>query len=245
MQLDKGRCRRADQGGELAVEAGAVSVDVEHPAAEGVHGQLGGVDDRVCVGVGTESGGGPAERVGSDVTEPFPQVIGGAEAEMAELVETLRARVTPGAISHHQHPDRLDIAVSGLGHRRGAAAEGRSSCLDGVDAVGLAVSAAGLTIRAADLNHRHPGRAQEAGQASPIGAGAFHPDPRQRAERGEPGVQLGETGRRGRERLDAEHAAIGVNCGGDVSVEVSVYPPVIARVSTMMVIAIPSSVQGG
>ena len=40
----------------------------------------------------------------------------------------------------------------------------------------------------------------------------------------EPSVQLGEPGRRRRERLDAEHPAIGVDRGGDMSVEVGVNP---------------------
>ena len=99
-----------------------------------------------------------------------------------------------------------------------AAGPERVGRLDGVDAVGLAVGAAGLTIRATDLDHRHPGRAQEAGQAGPIGAGALNTDPIERAERSQPGVQLGEPGRRRRERLDTEHPAVGVNRGGNVNV---------------------------
>jgi hypothetical protein len=37
-------------------------------------------------------------------------------------------------------------------------------------------------------------------------------------------MQLGEPVARRGERLDAEHAAIGVECGGDVDVEVGVDP---------------------
>lgn len=40
------------------------------------------------------------------------------------------------------------------------------------------------------------------GLGRPVGAGAFHPDPCQRPEPDQPGVQLGEPVRRRRERLD-------------------------------------------
>ena len=43
-------------------------------------------------------------------------------------------------------------------------------------------------------------------------------------KRTQPGVQLGEPGRRRRERLDAEHAAVGVERGGDMDIEVGVDP---------------------
>jgi hypothetical protein len=74
---------------------------------------------------------------------------------MAELVEAFGAGVAPGAVGDEQHPDRLHIAVGGLGHSVRPAAERRSCRLDGVDAVGLAVGSAGLTIRATYLDHRH------------------------------------------------------------------------------------------
>ena len=53
-------------------------------------------------------------------------------------------------------------------------------------------------------------------------------------------MQLGEPGRRRRERLDAEHTAVGVDRGGDVSVEVSVNPAGDRARLYEMVIAIPS-----
>ena len=180
---EQARRGRADEVGELVVEAGAVGVDVEHPAAEGLHGQLGGVHDGVAVGVRAQRGGGLGEGADGDATEPFPQLIGGAEAEMAELVEALDAGVAPGAEGDQQHPDRLHVAVGGLGHRPwpGHCSAARAASTASI-AVGLAVAAAGLTVRAIDLDHHHPDRAQEAGQAGPVGAGALDPDPAQRAE---------------------------------------------------------------
>ena len=70
------------------------------------------------------------------------------------------------------------------------------------------MTAPGLTVRAIDLDHLDPGAAQEAGQAGPIGAGALHPDPIERAEPAQPAVQLGEPAGGRRERLDAQHTAV-------------------------------------
>jgi hypothetical protein len=143
---------------------------------------------------------------------------------MAELVEALDARIAPRAVSDQQHPDRFHVAISSLRHTAGPAAQRRSSGLHRVEAVGLAVTAPGLTIRAINLDHRHPCGPQRPGQAGPIGTGAFHPDPAQRAEAAQPGVQVGEPAGGRRERLDAECAAVGVERGGDVNIEVGVNP---------------------
>ena len=86
------------------------------------------------------------------------------------------------------------------------------------------MSTASLTVRATNLDHRHALRAEVAGQPGPISAGALDTDPIDRAEAGKPGVQLGEPGRRRRERLDTEHTAIGIDRGGDMNVEMGVYP---------------------
>ena len=210
--------------GEFVVEAGVVGVDVEDAAAEGLHGELGGVGDRVAVGVGAERGGGLSEKLDRGVTEPFPQLIGCGEAEMAELVEQLDAHLTSRAVRHQQHPDRFHVAIRGLGHAVGPTAECRSSGLDRVDGVGLAVTTPGLTIGAINLDHLHPGAAQEAGQARPVGAGALDTDPGQRPERTQPGVQVGEPGGGRGERFDAQHATVGVQRGGDMNIEVGVHP---------------------
>ena len=58
----------------------------------------------------------------------------------------------------------------------GAATERRPGCFDGVDGVGLAVTAAGLTARAVNLDHRHTNTAQEPGQSRPIRAGGLDND---------------------------------------------------------------------
>ena len=189
-----------DQRGELVVEAGAVGVDGEHPATEELHRQLGGVQHRVSVAVGAQRSSTPSDEPGRDVAEPFPQLIGGGDAEMTELVEQPDAGLAPGTGSHEQHPDRFHVAVGTLGHPLGPAAQRRPSRLHGVDGVGLAVAAASLPVGAINLDHRNPGAAQEAGQPGPVGAGALDTDPGHRAEAAQPGVQLGEPGRCRRER---------------------------------------------
>jgi hypothetical protein len=152
------------------------------------------------------------------------QLIRTAEAEMTELVETSSTGLTAGTVSDQQHPDRFHRAIGGLRHRRRPATQRGAGRFHGVDAVGLAVAAAGLTVGSIDLDHRYPGTLEEPGEAGPVGAGAFHPDLRQRSERTEPRVQAREAVGGRRERLHAEHATIGVECGSDVDIEVGVDP---------------------
>jgi hypothetical protein len=229
MDADAGQAQQARGGGldqlsELIVEAGTVGVDVEDSAAAGGHGQLGGVHDGVAGGVRTQPGGRRGERSHRKTTEAFPQLIRTAEAEMTELVETPRAGLTAGTVSDEQHPDRFHSAIGGLGHRRRPAAQRGAGRFHGVDAVGLAVAAAGLTVGSIDLDHRHSGTVEEPGEAGPVGTGAFHPDLRQRPERTQPSVQAGEAVGGRRERLHAEQPSIGVECGGDMDIEVGVDP---------------------
>ena len=188
MQVEQRRGGRFDQLGELATEAGAVGVDVEHTSTEGLHRQLRGVHDGITSRVGAQRRGGLGETGDGDATEPFAQLIGCAEAEMTELVETLDAHVTARAVPNEQHPDRLDVAIGGLRHSVRPTRQRRSGSLHSVDAVGLAVGATGLTIGATDLDHCHAGAAQEAGQPGPIGAGSLHADPIEVAEAAQPGV---------------------------------------------------------
>ena len=181
-QLEEARGGRSNETGELTVEVGAVGVDVQHASCEGVHGELGGVGDAVTVGVRAERRGVTGKAGDGDCAEPFPQLVGGGEAEMAELVETLDPCVASGAVGDQQHTDRFDVAIGGLRHRPGVTTECRPCSFDGVDGVGLAVSPAGLSARAVNLDHRHADSAQETGQAGPVSAGALDPNPLQRAE---------------------------------------------------------------
>ena len=83
-----------------------------------------------------------------------------------------------------------------------------------------------------------PGQ-ERAEPATAIGAGAFDPDPDQRAERGQPGVQVGEAGRGDRERPAGALTAVASSTAATCTSRWVSTPPVIGRVSTM-VMAIPS-----
>ena len=52
VELNKARCGRSHERGELAVEAGVVGVDVDDAPAEGAHGQLGGIQTVSPAGLG-------------------------------------------------------------------------------------------------------------------------------------------------------------------------------------------------
>ena len=121
VELNEARCGRLHEGGELAVEAGVVGVDVDDAPAEGAHGQLGGIHDGVTGRIGTQRSGLSGEGVDGDTTEAFPQLIGCGEAEVADLVEALDAHVASRAVGDEQRPDRLDVAIGGLRHARSAA----------------------------------------------------------------------------------------------------------------------------
>ena len=147
---------------------------------------------------------------------------------MARLVETGdTACHAPERKATSSTPDRLHIAISTLGDplRPGPTAPGeqpqwRRSCRTCRDDGGPAEFGRPTSI----TGNSSSIAPQAAGQPRPVGTGAFHPDPLERAERGEPLMQLTEPSGRRRERLDAEHPAIGVNRRGDVSVKVCVYP---------------------
>ena len=162
------------------------------------------------------------QRLAGDPSEAFPQLIGGGEAEVADLVEGGDASFASRALSHEQHPHGLDEAVAALGHPPGPAAQRRSARLHRVAGVELAVAPAGLAVGTVHLDHLGPRRAQVAGQAGTVSARSLHAHPGDGAELEQPGPQLAVASRVGGERLDAQHPAVGVECRGHVHVEVSV-----------------------
>ena len=60
-QVEQARGGRFDEVGELTVKAGAVGVDVEDAATEGLHRQLGGIQHWVAVAVRAQRRGGLGE----------------------------------------------------------------------------------------------------------------------------------------------------------------------------------------
>ena len=100
---------------------------------------------------------------------------------------------------------------------------------DGIDGVVLALAPALLAVGAVHLDHLHPLGVQVPGQAGPVRARAFHPDPGHRAEPGHPFQQLLVALYRCRERLDAQQPTDLVHHGSHVQFQVGVTPPVTGR----------------
>ena len=194
--------------------------------------------------VGPQRGGVAGQVVAVNVAEPFPQLVGGAEPEMADLVEALDPHVTPRAVRHQQRPDRFHIAIGGLGDPRGAARQRRPSRLDGVDGVGLAVH--GDAPDGSGDPPRPPStpRCEKPGQAGPVGAGAFHPHPADRPERRQPGVQPANPARSWWNDSTPNTPPLASSAAATCTSKWVSTPPVIGRVLSTMVIAIPSVSNG-
>ncbi len=138
-----------------------------------------------------------------------------------------------------QRADRLHVAVRRLRDPTSSVALRRPHRLDRVDRIGLALQTSSLPVRAIDLDHLDTLAAQQPRQPRAIGASALNSNTRQLAEARQPLEQLSVARRSRFERLDTEHPADRIQRRRDMCIEVRVTPPVIGRVSTM-VIAIPS-----
>ena len=141
---------------------------------------------------------------------------------MADLVERFDPRLAGGTLGDDQRPDRLHLAVPGLGHRLHPAVVSGAGCLDRVGRVGLAVMTASLAVGPVDLDHLDTGRLQIAGQSRAIRAGALHPNPGRDPERVHPLQQLPIAGPAGREGFHSQQAADVVQDRGNVHIEMRI-----------------------
>jgi hypothetical protein len=112
------------------------------------------------------------------------------------------------------------LAVAGLGGGGGHPDQGGL----GVDRIGLALAPAGAAVGAVDLDHLEAVGAGEAGQAGPIGAGAFHAHALHRPEPFSPTDQGDIAAGRGRERLGVQQPPGLVDDRDHMSVQVGVDP---------------------
>jgi hypothetical protein len=94
---------------------------------------------------------------------------------VAELAGAADANRAGGTLRDQQRPQRFDVAGAALRMALRAPRQRRSSRLDGVELVGLAVAAPLLAVRTVDLDHRDPRRREMPGQAWPVRAGPFNP----------------------------------------------------------------------
>ena len=85
--------------------------------------------------------------------ETFPQVIGGGEPEMADLVQRLDPRRPGAALGHHQRPDRFHVAVARLRSPKRTTGLRRSRGLHRIDRVALAGPSTQLAVGAINLDH--------------------------------------------------------------------------------------------
>ena len=156
-------------------------------------------------------------------TKAFSQVIGGGETEVADLIQVLDPHVATRSASDEQHPDRFHVTIGGLRDPRRTTRQRSPRRFDGVNRVGLAGTATQLAVRTINLDHRDAAAAEMTSETSAIGTGAFHAHSGERPEPREPVVQLSETGGRGRERLDTQHAAVHVDRCCDMHVQVRIH----------------------
>ena len=154
--------------------------------------------------------------------EAQTELVGGCDHQMAHLGQGLDPGLSGRALGDDEDPDCLDGAILGLRDALGPAAEGCSSCFDGIERVGLAAAPTLGPVGSVNLDYLEISSAQETGQAGPIGAGSLHPNLGDRPEALEPGEQRFVTSRIGPEALGAEQCSEGVEGGGHMNVEVGV-----------------------
>jgi hypothetical protein len=106
----------------------------------------------------------------------FSQLIGGGEAEVADLVERLDLRRAHAALRDHERPDRFDVAVASLARTLGSPRQRSAGRFDRVGGIRLAGATSRLAVGAINLDHLDASGAQEASQAGAVGAGALDSD---------------------------------------------------------------------
>ena len=103
-------------------------------ASQGRDRELRRVHDGVAAGGGSQRRGGARPDWSTvHVPEPFPQLVGCGEAEMADLVQVLDAHVAARAARDQQRPDRFDVAIGGLRDPRRTARQRRPRRFDRVE----------------------------------------------------------------------------------------------------------------
>ena len=155
--------------------------------------------------------------------KPGPQVIGAGQDQCPGLVDRLGPPGAGAALGDHQRPDRLHRTVPALRRAAGTAGLRSPRGAHRIEGVGLARPSPVLPVRAVHLHHPDPSRRDAAGQAGAVAAGALDPDQAHRPEPAQPVQQRRVASRGGRELLDAQQPADGIQRGRDVGVGVGVH----------------------
>ena len=114
VDLEQFRCAATHQGVEDIVEASTVGVEREDATSQRRDRQFRRVHDGVAPDGGTQRRRGGRQLVGGHVPEPFAQLVGSGEPEMADLIQVLDAHVAARAARHEQRADRFDVSIGGL-----------------------------------------------------------------------------------------------------------------------------------
>lgn len=95
--------------------------------------------------------------MGCQASQGLADLLGGGEAEMADLIQLGDLGRLGRTLGHDERPDRLHVAVTGLGQPELAFAQRGAGGFDGVERVSLSLPAPLLAVRAVDLDYRHTG----------------------------------------------------------------------------------------
>jgi hypothetical protein len=135
------------------------------------------------------------------------------------------AALDRGGAGQAQHPQRLDLAVLGLGDAGTPAGQGGAGGVLGIDGVVLATPAPVRAVGPIDLGDLDPSLAKMAGDPGAVAASALDPDQAHVAEAAQPADQGAVAGAGGGERLGPQQHPGGVEHGDDMQVFVGVDPP--------------------
>ena len=184
------------------VEVGNLVVELQDAAGQRFQRDPGG-DHGVAEagGVGPPGGAGADELHAGQVADLVAELLGRRDDLVAQQLQRDPAALDRGGAGQPQHPQRLDLAVFGLGGAGAAAGEGGQGGVLGVEGVVLATAAPVRAVGPVDLGDLDPGLAKVAGDPSAVAAGALDPDQAHIAEAAQPTDQGAVAGTGGGERL--------------------------------------------
>ena len=170
----------------------------------------------------TQPGGLVDQGVHRQSGQALAELVGGGEHQMPQPHDGTDPHRACRAFRHQQRPQGFDVASARLGETGDTARQRPAGSLDRVQLVALAVTPALLAVGAINLDHHQPLIGKMASEARPIRARALDTDTLDNTERHQPRVQREMPGWCRRERLDAEHTAVGVDDRGHVNVQMCV-----------------------
>ena len=160
---------------EGCVELGDLGLERLAASGERSEGELAG-SERMREGTRAERGADLHESLNRSTRlgKGLSQLRRRCHDQCFHRVDRLGARFHGTLSSDAQHPNHLDVAVTGLRDRRSIARKDRGGCRVRVGRIGLAVPAAALTVGPDYFEHRHVVDEEEASKSCAIAAGALN-----------------------------------------------------------------------